>query len=65
MKRLNYEAAHEYVDNSNTAFWEGWDIVLFTPTKAGATSPRGIYKDSEWGMTTRISPNDQGLWLIR
>lgn len=65
MKRLDYNAAHAYVENSKTAFWDSWDIVLFTPTKAGATSPRGMYRNGTWGMATRISPNSQGQWLIR
>lgn len=64
MKRLNYEQAHEYVERSKTAFWDGWDLILFTPTQAGATSARGIYRDG-WGMATRISPNSQGQWLVR
>lgn len=65
MKRLNYEQAHEYVEKSPTAFWDGWDLVLFTPTRAGATSARGIYRDGRWGIAMRISPNAEGNWLIR
>lgn len=65
MKRLDYEDAHAYVDKSPTAFWEGWTMVLFTPTQAGATSPRGIYRDGKWGIAMRVSPNSEGLWTIR
>lgn len=62
---LDYEAAHAYVEKSKTAFWDGWTLVLFTPTNVGATNARGIYRDGRWGVATRISPDGEGKWLLR
>lgn len=65
MNDLDYNQAHEYVNKSKTAFWHGWDLVLFTPTKTGASHPKGMRRNGEWGIAYRVSPNEEGRWTFR
>jgi len=66
MKVLNYKQVHAYVErNKHFAYWDGWDLMLFRPTQVGYSKPQGMFRDGKWGMSTRISPDEKGLWNIR
>lgn len=65
MLKLDYDAAHRFVEGYPMARWEGWDILLFKPTRAGEHNKKGAYMNGEWGIQTRISPDSTGKWKLR
>lgn len=62
---LDYAAAHTFVDRNKFASWEGWDILLFSPTDYGRSHPDGAFVNGTWGMQVRVSPDDNGRWNIK
>ena len=64
MKVLDYDQAHEWVDNNRSAFWDGWDIVVFRRNHNGATNVRGMYRNGSWGIATKYPLNDDGTWKV-
>jgi hypothetical protein len=65
MLSLDYAAAHRFVAGHPGSKWDGWDIVMFAPTTAGAMSVRGAFVDGQWGIETRVSPDEKGKWVFR
>jgi hypothetical protein len=65
MLRLNYDAAHRFVSTNPNAVWNGWDIELFKATPSGYTNKHGAYRNGNWGIVQRISPNAQGMWVFK
>lgn len=65
MLKLNYDAAHRFVEGYPNAQWSGWDIEIFKPTPAGFTNKRGAFRNGTWGTLTRVSPDDKGIWTFR
>lgn len=65
MLKLNYDAAHRFVDSYPPARWDGWDILIFKPTPAGASHSRGAFVNGQWGIQTRVSPDAEGNWKLR
>lgn len=47
--------------------WDGWTMVFHRPTKAAhRTNPESRYsrRTEEWGFETKVSPDEQGKWLV-
>lgn len=65
MLKLDYDAAHRFVEGYPNASWDGWTIELFKPTASGYTHKRGARRDGVWGILTRIAPDSQGKWKLR
>lgn len=65
MLKLDYAAAHRFVEGYPNAEWEGWDILMFKATPSGFTSKKGAFRNGVWGTMTRISPDEQGRWKLR
>lgn len=65
MLKLNYDAAHRFVEGYPNAQWNGWTIEIFKPTPAGYTSKRGALRNGKWGLLTRVNPDNKGLWVFR
>jgi hypothetical protein len=65
MLKLSYDAVHRFVEGYDNAKWDGWDVLLFKPTPAGATHKRGVCEQGQWGIQTRVAPDTDGLWRIR
>ncbi len=80
---LNYASAHALVDASIYSpdldiRWEGWDLVIHTPTPWGFTAPAGAFRKertverrgkrtvlpARWGMEIRVSPDKNGIWKV-
>lgn len=63
---LNYKQAHEFVSkNKNLGFfWDGWDIVKFTPNDNGFMQKNGMFRNGKWGHSIRISLKDSGTWAV-
>jgi hypothetical protein len=65
MLNLDYDAVHRFVEGYPGARWEGWDVLLFRPTPAGATHIHGAFVNGSWGIQTRVSPDESGKWNLR
>lgn len=65
MLKLDYAAAHRFVEGYPNAEWNGWTIEIFKPTPSGFTSKRGAFRDGQWGTLTRVAPDEQGKWKLR
>jgi len=67
IRTLNLRQAHQYVaDNADKAYWNGYDIVIFSPDSGAFMSKRGVFdrKFKKWGFTKSYSPNSHGKWKI-
>lgn len=70
LQLLDYEAAHNYVDNSGpNVWWDGYDIVVWTYNPAGYLNKYGLYKrnksgQGKWGTARHIKPNRMGQWKV-
>ena len=62
---LNYEDAHTFVEKSgNNVYWDGWEIVIFHPTRGAYMRRNGAYRNGKWGISNRIACNNKGLWRV-
>lgn len=66
---LDYDQAHQYVEDQQkqgrNVFWEGWDIIIWKPSRSGYFTKQGRFLDGRWGKAIRIRPNKGGKWFIR
>jgi hypothetical protein len=44
--------------------WDGWTMVFFKEDRRALRSPKGRRNGTRWGFETRVSPNEQGQWLV-
>lgn len=45
--------------------WDGWDMVFFkADDRKALRSVNGRRLGDQWGFETRVSPNEQGNWLV-
>ncbi len=65
MLKLDYNAAHRFVEGNPDAFWDGWTMVIFKGTPSGYTRPDGMLRNGQWGIAKRVEPNDQGRYVFR
>jgi hypothetical protein len=65
MLKFDYDAVHRFVEGYENASWDGWDVLLFKRTPAGATHKKGAFVNGQWGIQNRISPNSDGKWVLR
>jgi hypothetical protein len=55
-----------YLSKNPNAYWEGWDLVIFTPDAKAWSNVRGVFDraNQAWGFVQRIKPNKHGKWII-
>lgn len=69
-RNLDYKSAHRFVRDQRSKGvdirWDGWDIVLWKPTRHGFTNVNGSFDRNKgrWGMETRILMDDNGTWKV-
>ena len=63
---LDYEQAHNFVnDNADKGFyWNGWNIVKWTPNPNGYTQKNGMFRNGRWGFFVTIPCSDNGSWKV-
>jgi hypothetical protein len=61
---LSYDAVHRFVEGHPQARWDGWTVELFKPSPAGATHPKGAFRNGQWGILTRVGPDEKGKWRL-
>lgn len=63
---LDYSQAHAFVDKNARLgfFWDGWDIVKWTPSPNGYSRENGMYRNGKWGIFVKIPCTDAGTWKV-
>jgi hypothetical protein len=66
MSELNYDQAHKFVETNKKFgfYWDGWNIVKWTPKNNAYTDVNGMFKNNKWGYITRYSLTKKGTWFI-
>lgn len=64
MLTLDYDAAHEFVKSNYKAHWDGWTIVLHTPSHRAWKDREGRFYNGKWGFQQRIAVGDDGNWKV-
>lgn len=44
--------------------WDGWTMVFFREDRRALRNPEGRRQGDKWGFETRVSPNEQGKWMV-
>lgn len=65
MLKLDYDAAHRFVEGFPNAAWNGWTLELFKPDARAFTKKNGAFRDGRWGFLTRVTPDEQGKYVFR
>lgn len=65
MLKLTLDAAERFVAGFPNASWSGWDIEIFKSNHRGFSRRDGAYRNGEWGVLTRVSPDAQGVYKFR
>ena len=63
---LNYEQAHAFVEENkkNGFFWNGYDIVKWSPSNKGYMQHNGMYRNSRWGYANKFILTTSGTWRL-
>jgi hypothetical protein len=64
MQKLDYQAAHEFVDRSKNVFWDNYDIIIWKRNANGATNMRGMFRNGAWGIANRFTVGSDGYWKV-
>lgn len=64
---FDWDNVHQFVDEKVSrgynVRWDGWDVVFWQKNPRGMTHPRGSWR-GQWGIETRVSPDNNGQWVI-
>ena len=61
---LNLEQAEKFVKATPNAWWENYDMIVWTPTHTGWSKKNGRFHNDQWGTAKRIVVNHDGLWKV-
>jgi hypothetical protein len=63
---LDYNQAHSFVDKNKSLgfYWNGWDIVKWTPSPNGFSQKNGMFRNGQWGFSVNIPCTDSGTWKV-
>lgn len=66
LTELDYDAAHNFVIKNKFRgfYWDGWDMVKFTPNPNGYVQENGMFRNNQWGFVTKIKMTKQGTWKV-
>ena len=63
MKINSLEVAESVVENNDSLYWNGWDIIHYTESQTAWTKPNGAYRNGKWGIMNTYAVTEQG-WDI-
>jgi hypothetical protein len=49
---------------SQESFWENYDLLIWKQSAGGFTDTKGMFRKNQWGVTERISVNENGIWKL-
>ena len=68
MLNLTLKGVEVFMKRSKTktqeSFWENYDLLIWKQSAGGFTDVKGMFRKDQWGVTERISVNENGIWKL-
>lgn len=68
MLNLTLKGVEVFIERSKTekqeSYWDNYDLLIWKQNPGGFTSIKGMFRKNSWGITERISVNEQGVWKL-
>lgn len=68
MLHLTLKGVEVFIKKSKTksqeSFWENYDLLIWKQSAGGFTDTKGMFRKNQWGVTERISVNENGIWKL-
>ena len=68
MLNLTLKGVEVFMKRSRTksqeSFWENYDLLIWKQSAGGFTDVKGMFRKDQWGVTERISVNENGIWKL-
>jgi hypothetical protein len=68
MLHLTLKGVEVFMKKSKTksqeSFWENYDLLIWKQSAGGFTDTKGMFRKNQWGVTERISVNENGIWKL-
>jgi len=68
MLHLTLKGVEVFMKRSKTksqeSFWENYDLLIWKQSAGGFTDTKGMFRKNQWGITERISVNENGIWKL-
>jgi hypothetical protein len=68
MLNLTLKGVEVFMKRSKTksqeSFWENYDLLIWKQSAGGFTDTKGMFRKNQWGVTERISVNENGIWKL-
>jgi hypothetical protein len=65
---LTLKGVEVFIERSKTekqeSYWDNYDLLIWKQNPGGFTSIKGMFRKNSWGITERISVNEQGVWKL-
>ena len=53
-----------YNTSSQESYWDNYDLVIWKKDKNGFTSIKGLFRKDNWGVSEKISVDQNGMWRL-
>ncbi len=68
MLNLTLEGVEVFMRRYNTSnqesYWDNYDLVIWKKDKNGFTSIKGLFRKDNWGVSEKISVDQNGMWRL-
>ena len=61
---VDYNTAHEIVNNNRNLYWDGWDIIEWRKDPDACFNKYGMFRNGSWGKARRITVSNDGTWKV-
>lgn len=53
-----------YNKDNQESYWDNYDLIIWKKDHAGYTSIKGIFRKDSWGISDRITADNNGIWRL-
>jgi hypothetical protein len=53
-----------YNTSNQESYWDNYDLVIWKKDKNGFTSIKGLFRKDNWGVSEKISVDQNGMWRL-
>ena len=68
MLNLTLEGVEVFMRRYNTSnqesYWDNYDLIIWKKDKNGFTSIKGLFRKDNWGVSEKISVDQNGMWRL-
>jgi hypothetical protein len=61
---LSLEEAELYVQHTNNAWWENYDLIVWKQNPGAWSKKNGMMRNGKWGNALRIPVSKEGTWRM-